>query len=197
MTFTIPAIAQMGSFILSNGMAILSAAGGIAGAVGTYNQGVAAQSAAYSQAAQLDAQARNERAVSHYEMAKQQREAKSRASETQLALASGGFAADDPSSVALVSENAGRETLEQLMTKALAEQRARGMEQQGAQLRKEGKQARRAATLSAFSSLVGSGASWAQRYGGSLGGGGSFKGYNAPTMARVGNSTFNPLVSTG
>lgn len=150
-------------------MAILSAAGGIMGAVGQYNAGVAAEENAYAQAADLDRRAKQERAVSHYQMARQQRAAKSRASETNLALASGGFAADDPSSVHLISENAGAETLEELMTKAMADQSAVNMEEQGRQLRREGKQTRRAATLSALGSLASSGASWFDRYGGNEG----------------------------
>lgn len=174
MVAAIPALlSQVGSFVLANGMGIMSAASGIMGAVSMHNAGIDAQNQANSQAAQLDQQARNERAVSHYQMAQQQREQKARASENQLALSTNGFAGDDPSSVHLLSEVAGKETLEQLMTKALGEQRARNLENQGVQARIQGKQARRSATLQAFGHLFGAGASWADRYGGSFGQGGT------------------------
>lgn len=165
MAFAIPLAMQAGSFILSNGMALLSAGAGIAGAVSMHNAGVDAQSQANQQAAQLDQQAKQERAISHYEMARQRAAQKTRASENQLGMSSGGLAGDDASSVNLVSEMAGKETLEQLLTKAIGEQRARNLENQGVQARIEGKQARKSATLSAFTHLLGAGASWADRYG--------------------------------
>lgn len=166
MVAAVPLILKAGSFILSNGMAMLSAVSGIAGAVSMHNAGVDAQQQAYNQAAQLDQQAKQERAVAHMDMARQRREAKARASENQLILSTGGFAGDDPSSVHLLSETAGQETLEQLMTKALGEQRARNLENQGAQLRIQGKQQRKSATLGAFAQALGAAASWGDRYGG-------------------------------
>lgn len=170
MAFMVPIASQVGSFMLSNGMAALSAISGAVGAIGTYNAGVAQQDALNQQAADLDAQARAERAASHHEMAKRMRDARARASETSLAMASSGFTGDDPSSVNLATENAGTETLEQLMVKALAEQRARGMEDQARESRRQGKSIRRASTLAAFAQGVGSAVSWNDRYGGGGGG---------------------------
>lgn len=146
-------------------MAGMSALGGIASANATRQAGLNAQAQANDQAAQLDQQAKQERAISHYEMAKRQRDAKARASETLAGLSSRGFAADDPSSIALISDNAGAETLEQLLTKAMAEQRARGMESEGRSLRTYGRNASKAATLTARADLVGSASSWYDRYG--------------------------------
>lgn len=161
----IPILQSVGSFALSNFMSIATLAMGAFSAVSTHNAGVAQQEQAFQSAAMMDQEAKQERAVSHYEMARQRQEQKARASENTLALASGGFSGDDPSSVHLLSEVAGQETLEQLMTKAQGEQRARNLEREAISTRAGGKIARKAATLSAFTQAVSAGSSWYDRYG--------------------------------
>lgn len=162
---------QAGSFLLSNALPVISAVSGIAGGVAAYNQGVDAQNVYNQQASDLAAQAKQERAVSYLQMARQQQEAKARASSTQASLASSGFATTDPSSVSNAVNTAGTETLEQLMTKALAEQRAKEMERQASTYRVQGKQARQAGTLSALAQIGGSAVSWADKYGKGIWGG--------------------------
>lgn len=159
----IPVAAQVGSFAMANAGWISAISAGL-GALGTYQQGQVAKQIAKAQSEDLKVQAANERAASHYEMAKQRREAKARAGETRVALSSSGFGGDDTLAAHIIGETAKEETLQELMTKALAEQRAKNMERNAQQTLWEGKQTAKAATISAFGQIVGGAASWAERY---------------------------------
>lgn len=142
----------------------ISAASMALGAYGTYQQGQVAKQVSKAQAEELRVQANNERAASHYQMAKQRREAKARAGETRVALSTSGFGGDDVQAAHVIGETAKEETLQELMTKALAEQKARNMERNATQTLWEGKQRARGATLSAIGELGSGLASWAERY---------------------------------
>jgi len=140
-------------------------------AYGTLQQGRIAQQVANMQSDQLRTQAQQERAVAHYEMAKQRALAKKRAGDTKAAFASSGFTLGDPTSAHIIGTTAEEETLQELMTKALAEQRARNMERQAAQRQWEGRMERRGSQIKAMSDLLSGGSSWYDRYGKSFGGG--------------------------
>jgi len=179
---------------MANAMAIASAGAGLMGAVSTHNAGVDAQQQAYNQAAQTEQEAKQERAVSHYKMARMRDEQRARASENQLNMSEGGTG-DDPSSVNLMASVAQQETLEQLMEKALADQSARNLESQATQMRVSGKQQRKAATLQAFGQAIGSATSWFDKYG--PGGGSPGGGSMASTLKKRAPTTSTSSVFKG
>lgn len=157
---------SIGSFIGGNAATILSLATAGISAYGNYQQGQAQKQQNDATAAQLETQANQERAIAQLEAARRRRAGKAQLSEQQSMLASSGFASDDPSSLHLVSETVGAQTLEELLVLAQGEDTARQTEFQAQQVRKGGRMDARSGTMSALVSGMGGFTSWYDRYGG-------------------------------
>lgn len=143
-------------------------------AYGAYRQGQQAQFAANLTATQIETRAKQERAIAQMEAARRRRQGKAQLSTQRSLMATTGFASDDPTSLSLVSETVGAQTLEELLVLAQGEDSARQMEFEAKQVRQGGKNAMRNAKSEAFGALVGGGMSWYDRYGpGRRTGGGS------------------------
>lgn len=172
---------------MSNALSIASLAAAGISAVGSMNAAAAQQQAAYDTAAQMDQRAGQERAIAHREMARKQRENKAILSQQRTQLASTGFAADDPSSLAIVGATVEEMTLQEMLIKAQAEESARGMEFEAKQTRRGGDSQVKAARAQALATFAGDMVSWRDRYGNS---GGSTGGSARPTYTK-------PRVKTG
>lgn len=168
MAFIPPMLAAAGSFIVSNLPTIMSvatlASAGVS-AYGAIKAGEAEQYASNAEAFQLDQRAKQERAVSQLEAARRRRAGKAMLSTQKSLLADTGFASDDPTSLNLVSETVKSQTLEELLTLAQGEDLAKQDEFQAQQVRTAGKNAMKGARITALSQLIGSGASWYDRFG--------------------------------
>lgn len=166
MVAAIPAVlAQVGSFVMANAMTIASLTAAGVSAVGSMNAAADQRQAAYDTAAQMDARAKQERAVSHLEMARKSRADKALLSEQRTLLATSGFSADDPGAAHLIGETAQAQTLEQMLIKAQAEDSARQMEFEAKQTRSGGDASYRASRSAALAQLGGDLVSWNSRYG--------------------------------
>jgi hypothetical protein len=167
MAFMIPIAMKVGSFALANAMSIASMAAAGISAYGGMKSAEAQQQAAYDNAAQLDARAGQERAISHLEMARKARTDKAQLSEQRNSNANSGFASDDASSAHLISETVGEQTLQQMLIKAQAEESAGQMEAQGRQMRRDGRNQAKATQASTLAAFAGDAISWHDRYGAS------------------------------
>lgn len=145
-------------------MATLGAIG--VNAYGQYQTGVQEQQAANLTAVQQETAAKQERAIAQIEAARRRRFHKSQLSEQRSLSAASGFATDDPTSLNLVSETVGAQTLEELLTLAQGEETARQMEFAATQTRLGGRNARKNANVAATGTLLQGGMSWYDRYGG-------------------------------
>jgi len=166
MVQAIPAVlAQVGSFVMANALTIASLAAAGVTAVSSINAAGDARQAAYDTAAQMDARAKQERAVAHLEMARKGRADKAFLSEQRTMLATAGFAADDPGASHLIGETVQAQTLEQMLIKAQAEDSAKQMEFEAKQTRSGGDSSYKAARSQAIAQFGGDMVSWGQRYG--------------------------------
>lgn len=166
MAFALPVMQAVGSFIAGNFMSVATLAAAGLNAYGQIQAGKAEARAATFTAAQMDARAKQERAVSQLEAARRRREGKAQLSQQKSLMAASGFAADDPSSLHLVSETVGAQTLEELLVLAQGEDSARQMEFEASQTRMAGQQAKANARTGALTTLAGNMFSWYDRYGG-------------------------------
>jgi hypothetical protein len=160
------AASSIGSFIGGNAAAIASLAAAGLSAYGQYQQGQAQQRQANATAAQLETQANQERAIAQLEAARRRREGKAQLSQQKSLLADSGFASDDPSSLHLINETVGAQTLEELLVLAQGEDAARQTEFQAQQVRQGGASAAQSGRLSALISVAEGFTSWYDRYGG-------------------------------
>lgn len=165
MTWAANAARAVGSFLMNNwrSVATLSAVG--VNAYGQYQSGIQEQQAANLTAIQQETAAKQERAIAQIEVARRKRFHAAQRSEQQSLLASSGFSADDPTSLNLVSETVGAQTLEEMLTLAQGEETARQMEFAATQTRLGGRNARKNAKLDAVGTLATGGMSWYDRYG--------------------------------
>lgn len=114
----------------------------------------------------MEAQAKQERAVAQLQAARMRREGKAQLSEQRSLMAASGFASDDPTSINLLHDTVGAQTLEELLVLAQGEDAARQQEYAARQTRLGGKNARSNANAGAITSLAGGMSSWYDRYGG-------------------------------
>lgn len=158
------ALKVAGSFIMSNMMAVgtaaLSGVGAMMGYQGQLNAAGAARQQAYDNALELDRSAGQDRAVAQLERARQKREHTSQQKETRTAMSVSGLH-DDPS---IIGETAATMTLQEMLTLAQGEQAAKEKNRAAELMRKGGnidyRAARGAATLEAFDKAK----SWGARY---------------------------------
>jgi hypothetical protein len=161
------AAVKVGSFVLSHFAAVAATATAVAGGVqayGQFKQAETERTQAFMVADQIDAQAKQERAVAQLQAARQRRIAKSQLSTQRTALSASGFAPDDPTGQALLKETVGAQTLEELLTLAQGEDSARQMERQGQQIRLGGLNTYANGRTQAMSALIQNASSWYDRY---------------------------------
>lgn len=124
----------------------------VLGAAGRYQAGRAEEANAEFQASQLEANASTARGMAQRRAAEEHRQ--ERLAQSRLrALAQGG--STDPTVVNLSADLAGEGEYRALTALYEGEERARGMETQATARRWEGKQAKRAGTIGAVTSVVG------------------------------------------
>lgn len=132
-------------------------------AVGAYKAGSAEQKAAQFQADQLRANAGEERASSQRALAEVRRQTRLKQSALQARAGGGGL---DAGVVGLAEDIAGEGEYRALTALFEGEDRATGMESQAAAAEWSGKQAKRAGTLRAVTSVLGDAPSLWEKYGG-------------------------------
>lgn len=148
---------------------IASLGGAAIGAIGQRNAGAAADQSARSQAAQLERRAGQERASAQREAAEQIRRANIAQSNLTAAAASSGGGVADPTVLNLAGGLAKQGRLNAMTALFEGEERARGSEFQAVTTRAEGKAARRAGNVGAFTTIAGSvGSSLLDKYGSNL-----------------------------
>lgn len=169
MAFMIPVAQAVGSFVMANVGTIASL--GLAGlsAVSGMQAAGAQQQAAYDTAAQLDQRAKQERALSHLEIARKARDDRAQLSANKTAAATSGFSTDDPSMAALLTDTVGEQTLQQMLIKAQGESSARSMEADAKQMRRAGTAQAKATQAQTIAQFGGDMISWGQRYGNAAG----------------------------
>lgn len=134
-------------------------------AAGTLMQGQAAKDAADSEAAQLEQNAGQERAISQLDASTQRRSARYAQSRAQAVAAASGAGASDPTVVDVISNIEGEGEFQALSSLYTGEERARGMEFGGKVRRREGQAAKTASYLKAGSTLLSGASSWQGQYG--------------------------------
>jgi membrane protein involved in colicin uptake len=153
--------------------------------------GRSAKQGAYAEADQLDAKAKQERAVGTYQQSRVQQRAAEIMAQQRNRMAANGGAADgsDGTSAAIIAETSRKASVEQLLIQAQAEDAAKQDEYQAVITRKAGKNAQRAANFEAAGSILKAGASiggsWSKSFGGGKG-----SGVKAPS----GGGTYGPPV---
>lgn len=148
---------------------ILSIGGTVVSALGQMRQGKAEQQAANYQAAELQQRAGQERAVAQRQAIENRRQARLLASTAQARGAAGGGSALDPTVVNTIGDIMAEGELGALGSLYAGEERARGNEGSAALRRFEGRNARSAAKIGAFSTLgTGLGGTFYNKYGSSV-----------------------------
>lgn len=137
---------------MADPVSMMMIASTVVSAGGAVMQGRAAEKSANFQAAQMEQNAGQARAAAQREAAEQRRQARLTQSRLQ-ALAGGG--GGDVSVVKLAADIAGEGELRALTSLYEGEESALGMETAAGARRFEGKQAKRAANLSAFGTVLG------------------------------------------
>lgn len=121
----------------------------------TLYQGAAQAAALEGEAAQQEAQANQERAVAQYNAAKQREEHKRVLARQRAGLAASGFDPTDATGTVLTAETVKTATLEELLTLAQGEERARQMDFAAKVRSSTAKSARRGSYLAAGATLAG------------------------------------------
>jgi hypothetical protein len=132
-------------------------------ALGALKEGRQANADASFQAAQLEQNAGQERAASQRQAIEQRRQARLTNSRIQALAGGGGL---DPTVVDLSANIAGEGELRALTALYTGEERARGNEMNAQGARIAGKNAERASRVKAISSVLSSGSSMFEKYGG-------------------------------
>lgn len=141
--------------------------GTVLSGVGSYSQGAAAQKQANAEAAQLTAQASNQKAASQLQAMEDRRQARLLESRAQAVAAASGGGATDTSVVNAISGLEEQGELNALTTLFSGNQQSQQLLQQAASRRAEGSATKKAGGLRAFTSLLSAGGSLYDRYGGS------------------------------
>lgn len=144
----------------------LAAAGSVLSAVGSIQQGKAMERAAKFEADQLDQNAKQARAASQRDAMEQRRRAEFAQSRALAVAAASGAGALDPTVVDLIGDLGAEGDLNARTALYAGEERGKGMEAQASARRYEGSQARRAANMKAFSTILSSAGSMAGSFGG-------------------------------
>lgn len=154
-------------------LTMLSAAATAVSALGSIASGNAARGQANYQARQMEQQAGQERATAQRAAIEQRHKAALAGSRAQALAAASGGGASDPTIVGIQSDIAGQGEYNALSALFNGEERARGMETQAQATRFQGQQARKAGVMGAFTSvangagtIMGSGNSLLNKYGG-------------------------------
>lgn len=113
------------------------------------------QEAAYLEAAQLEQQAGQTRAVGQRQAQQISEQARRLAGRQRALQSSSGFAADDVSALAVTKETTRVATMDQLLKLAESEDQARGLEFDARQTRLSGDRARSAANRASIGTLLG------------------------------------------
>jgi hypothetical protein len=154
-------------------MMAAQAVGAIVGAVGTIMGGNAANDAAKAEARMYEKAAERERGISQLDAAKERRQGQLIGSKAQAQLAASGGTATDATAMDIAGSIAEETEYNALMALSDGDFRARQLEYGGALKRYEGKQAKTASRWAAGATLLGSGVSMFDKYGGGGAGGGS------------------------
>ena len=146
-------------------------------AISAYRGGKAAKNEAYSQAAEMEVNAGQEKAYAQRRAIEQRRQARLVQSRG-LALAAAGGAADDPSVVRILGDIAGKGEYDAMLELFEGDVAARDLKSQAKATRAAGKEAYRAGRLGAASTSISGFSSMYDKYGG-----GSRSGSNSGGMA--------------
>lgn len=141
----------------------------VVSAVGAIQQGRAADAQAKSQAEQLNARAKQERATAQLAAIEEKRQAERVSSRAKSLIAAGGGDTTDVGSQDILSDIAGEGEYRSLMQLYEGEERAKGSEFQAQSTRAEGKAARQAGLFSAIGTTLSGAASAYDTFGGSFG----------------------------
>ncbi len=171
MAFVVPALAAIGgamgatgtAAVVAGGMTVAGMAatayGGYASAQAAKAEGRAAQAAANAEAVQAERQAMQERGVASFNADKMQTRVRQILSEQRVIGAAGGGDTTDQTSAALRRETVRNGTMEELLTLANAEDRARQMEYSADTARRTGRAQRSLGNMRANATLINTGAS--------------------------------------
>ncbi len=140
--------------------------GSLVSAGGTIASGIGANAAGKAQAAQLSQAANESRAAGQRQGFEHQRTTGLALSKLQANAAASGGGADDPTVQNLGADIAGRGEYQTLMDLYTGENRARGLEDQGAAAKQAGKNALTKSYLSAGGTILSSAGSMANKFGG-------------------------------
>lgn len=152
--------------------------GTVISTVGTIQQGKAANAQAQSQANQLEARAKQERAVAQMAAIEEKRQAERVSSRAKTLIAAQGGDTTDVGSQDLLSEIAGEGEYRSLIQLYEGEEKAKGNEFQAQSVRAEGKAAKKAAMMSAIGNTLSFASSSYDKFGG--GGTNPTGGYSNP-----------------
>lgn len=142
-----------------------SAASGAVGAAGQRKAGKQEQQAAYAEAAQLEVQAGQERALGQREAVSIEEQARRLVGRQRADLANSGFAADDITAQSITQETRRIATLDQLLALAQREDQARQLVFEAQQTRTSGDRARSASKRAAFGTILGTASSFTSQFG--------------------------------
>lgn len=142
-------------------------AGTVLSAVGQVQQGNAANKADQYEANQMDVNAGQQRAIAQRSAIQDRHQADLANSKLQARAAASGGGASDPTTVGLSEDIDAQGEYNALTSLYNGEEKARGMEGGADMKRFEGKQAKKAATIGAISSVLTSAGSAGLKYGGS------------------------------
>lgn len=151
---------------MAQALMVAQVVGSLVGAAGTIMGGNAANAAAKAQAKQYEAAAKQQRAIATRDMVNERRKGDLVASRAQARLAASGGDASDVTATGIQSDIAAETEYNALMALSDGETRARQLEYGGALTRFEGQQAKRASRFAAGATLLGSGVSMFDKYGG-------------------------------
>ena len=152
-------------------MAIASVIGTVVSTVGALNEGKAAMQSARSANSQLEARAKEERAVAQRKSLEQQRRGRLLQSEGQAKVAAGGGTLDDVGVQDVMSEIGAESDYRSMLEIYEGEQRARGSEYQGQVALAEGKAAKSASRTKALGNVFSGASSFYSNYGSDVFGG--------------------------
>lgn len=144
-----------------------AAAGTVLSMIGQIQAGNAANKAAKLEADQMDVNAGQQRAVAQRQAINDRHAGRLAESSLQARAAASGGGASDPTVVGLAENIDAQSEYNALTSLYSGEEKARGLEGEAEMRRYEGRQAKKAATIGAISSVLSSAGSMGMKYGGS------------------------------
>jgi hypothetical protein len=176
----------MGAF-----MAVLGLGGGLLGAYGKYQQGRQAQATANYNARLREQQAKLTEQAMASETTRSHQEARRMKASQEAAYASSGAVVGSGTPLLVLAEQAGAMEKDILNQRRSRMMEAQGLRSEAAMLKYEGRMAKRAGTIGAVSTLLGTGASLAGGMGGG-GGSGAATGASSYSMPQGMGFNLNP-----